>query len=434
MPPRKKKSIAKEPEDTLVEGKAAVEGDVSINEPPARKTRASRKKKQDQTSNTDTSVVADNKENVEGDVSVSKNSAKRARNRAKAKKKKEGDDSVNSSAIIEDNNSSLVDTSILKEVTEDKSAEDPESKKKPLPKRSPAKQANAEKSKQPMTPDTPLINQRKRSASIMEESTPAAKKAKVEKPTATNIKTPQLVTASRIGALRTSVIPQTPRRGIKPAPFTFKMELPQDAKDIESKFAKLKDLRETKAEKLLKEYKQAAEKRFKAADELIGKLREQASAKITKQDAETEEEVEFLKSHIEELTSSLEDASDEIQVLKAKLEQQSYSNDSSQSSAVINLLTDLSGVVVNDIVTEKDGTVTFNCVQRGLNGSVRYKLNVSQESEDKARCFTFTPVIETEQDEYLYGLMPDYLSESLSFQGDAANQFYWKIIQALRRR
>lgn len=208
-------------------------------------------------------------------------------------------------------------------------------------------------------------------------------------------------------------------------------------KDLESRYQKLKDLKETRAEQALRDYKQASEKRFKAQNELFKQLNEKYNQEIKKNEQAPApspavarnsygNDVDYLKESIDVLTANLESATDEITVLKARLQaSNSSSAQSNKDSAVQSLVisSELSGLVIKGVV-EKEGTLTFDCIQSGRNGVFHYTLSLPKKQSDGDEV-TFIPLID-QKDEHLLSVLPDYFAEPLAFQRSAVSIYMQK--------
>lgn len=198
-------------------------------------------------------------------------------------------------------------------------------------------------------------------------------------------------------------------------------------KELEQKFHRLKNLRETEVEKAFREYREAAEKRDKAHGKMLQELSDRMDQEVQRATANNDAgNSEELSEEIESLQSELEEANNEIRRLQAKLAQSSNTGDSEKS---LYLCSDLSGLTIQKVETTEEGLV-YDCLQNGRFGVLHYTLTDPQ--DENADEITYTPQADNSED--ILSQLPDYFLEPLSFSREAAAQFYWKIAQSLNKK
>ncbi|KAK9367263.1 chromosome segregation protein Csm1/Pcs1-domain-containing protein [Lipomyces kononenkoae] len=226
---------------------------------------------------------------------------------------------------------------------------------------------------------------------------------------------------------------------------------------LQTRFSQLSELRETTAEAALSSYRESAERRYAAADDLIATLRAELS--------ERSNQIKMMSSRVEEATNAdreldeLEKAVQKLQqenaVLQSKLLARGAPVAGAGGSAAIaqlkeDLFSDLSGLIIRDVRVEQDKTL-YDCLQTGRNGAFHYKISIPRNPNDgglphgsatangsgggyEDTEITFVPMLDDKRDAFLMSLLPDYFTEPLTFMRSAAAQCYWKIAQALQKK
>lgn len=185
-----------------------------------------------------------------------------------------------------------------------------------------------------------------------------------------------------------------------------------------TKYKRLKELRETGPERALREYKKVFQSRIQAADALVQEL----SNSNMEDTRDVEKELEDVRDIVDDLTQELQDAAEEIKMLRAKLYnvEKERSDDSDHTDHLaLSLSSDLTGLVIQSIDRQGEATV-YDCLQKGRRGVFHYMLTVNKGQEDQQEII-FTPVLDAEKDSELISLLPDYFSEPLSFMRDAVS-------------
>ncbi|KAI9795026.1 MAG: hypothetical protein M1816_000046 [Peltula sp. TS41687] len=99
------------------------------------------------------------------------------------------------------------------------------------------------------------------------------------------------------------------------------------------------------------------------------------------------------------------------------------------------LYSDLTGLIVAHMKQAGTSTI-YDCIQTGRNGSLHFKLTITQPTtgnyEDTE--FIFTPLLDDERDRALIDVLPDYLTEEITFARENAERFYCRVTEAVMKR
>ncbi|KAI9891279.1 MAG: hypothetical protein M1814_002969 [Vezdaea aestivalis] len=99
------------------------------------------------------------------------------------------------------------------------------------------------------------------------------------------------------------------------------------------------------------------------------------------------------------------------------------------------LYRDLTGLILRSIKREEE-TEVYDCLQTGRNGTLHFKLAIETtdgNSYDDAECH-YTPLLDQDRDGDLIELLPDYLTEEITFPRERAAMFYSRIVQTLSKQ
>lgn len=71
--------------------------------------------------------------------------------------------------------------------------------------------------------------------------------------------------------------------------------------------------------------------------------------------------------------------------------------------------------------------------------ALHFKLNVTNESDGKPMSFEdteflYTPLLDQSRDRELLDLLPDYLTEEITFSRQHASKFYGRVVDTLTKR
>ncbi|RDW79673.1 hypothetical protein BP6252_04311 [Coleophoma cylindrospora] len=97
------------------------------------------------------------------------------------------------------------------------------------------------------------------------------------------------------------------------------------------------------------------------------------------------------------------------------------------------LYSDLSGLIVRSVKRDAEEDV-FDCIQTGRNGTLHFKLGITNEksadSYEEAQC-VYSPLLDPSRDKAMMDLLPDYLTDEITFPRPQAAKFYARVVKAL---
>ncbi|KAI9844829.1 MAG: hypothetical protein M1837_005247 [Sclerophora amabilis] len=204
----------------------------------------------------------------------------------------------------------------------------------------------------------------------------------------------------------------------------------------------------------------------------------QDSRSLQKQLSNKDAELSKLQSKISQMTSSLSEARNETKVLSAKLSANrvntvstnssdltrapasavkpssrtavGHSADAAQASVTAqlkeDLYSDLTGLILRSVKKGEEADV-YDCIQTGRNGTLHFKLSIAHSgspstNKDKTSTsatsyeeaeVTFTPLLDASRDSALIEIMPEYLTEEITFARDVAAKFYARVVDCLTK-
>ncbi|KAL8943490.1 MAG: hypothetical protein Q9216_001025 [Gyalolechia sp. 2 TL-2023] len=99
------------------------------------------------------------------------------------------------------------------------------------------------------------------------------------------------------------------------------------------------------------------------------------------------------------------------------------------------LYRDLTGLLVLSVERGSEAD-TYDCIQTGRNGTLHFKLGIATNSEDgyEDTEFQYTPRLDNDRDRDLLELLPDYLSEEITFSRLNAAKFYGRVVETLTKK
>ncbi|KAL9584683.1 MAG: hypothetical protein Q9212_001966 [Teloschistes hypoglaucus] len=260
----------------------------------------------------------------------------------------------------------------------------------------------------------------------------------------------------------------------------LRQKLGDMTKKLESlnlKYKKLADVGIKEAEANFEKLKQSSEAKTKAANELIASLRKEvATQKALAEEsrtlqgrlAEKDKDVSKAQALATELSNSLGEAQNENKVLQAKLSSARSASsaiesanaktpgsamkgngpvrtvmvgsaEAAQAAQVAqlkeDLYRDLTGLLVLGVDKGSEVDI-FDCIQTGRNGTLHFKLGISTSTEGsyEETDFQYTPRLDQDRDRDLLELLPDYLSEEISFSRLNAGMFYGRVVETLMKK
>ncbi|ODQ65611.1 hypothetical protein NADFUDRAFT_78332 [Nadsonia fulvescens var. elongata DSM 6958] len=216
------------------------------------------------------------------------------------------------------------------------------------------------------------------------------------------------------------------------------------------RYERLVELRETKPEALLNDYKLRIQRKMEASDKLIEELSNkvtslsqsgqevfdlrQENSDIRGQNIQLVHQAENLLGQLELLRDQLADYEDANTILNAKLQSKSTNRDDYLAGLKQQISSDLSGLVIKDVKLT-NGKRIFDCVQSGKNGIFHYELSIYvNDNNEVSQEYTFIPRLDPIKDEDLMKILPDYFSDPLTFSKVELSKFFWKITQSLNQK
>lgn len=249
---------------------------------------------------------------------------------------------------------------------------------------------------------------------------------------------------------------------------------------IELKYRNLRETGIVEANANVDKLKKQCEATSLASNELVASLKKELAMqtsmaqeyrKLQKAMQARDAENSKLLSNISELTSSLSAAQNEVKALQAKLaaartvattvESTSGRTPGSAMKPSVptrtvmvgsaeaaqaaqnaqlkeDLYSDLTGLILRGVKRTEDED-TFDCIQTGRNGTLHFKLIVAHDDNGKTTSFEETeflymPLLDSNRDRGLIELLPDYLTEDITFSRQHAAKFYSRVVDTLTKR
>ncbi|KAL8698372.1 MAG: hypothetical protein Q9201_006607 [Fulgogasparrea decipioides] len=254
-------------------------------------------------------------------------------------------------------------------------------------------------------------------------------------------------------------------------------EMTKKFENLDLKYKRLKDVGIKDAEANFEKLRLSSEAKSKAANELIASLKKelttqkalaQESRTLQKQLAAKDADVSKAQAFATELSNSLSEAQNENKVLQAKIASARAASTAIESassktpgSAIKgkgpvrtvmvgsaeaaqaaqaaqlkeDLYRDLTGLLVLGVDKGAESDV-YDCIQTGRNGTLHFKLGIATNTGDsyEETEFQYTPRLDNDRDRDLLELLPDYLSEEITFSRLNAAKFYGRVVETLTRK
>ncbi|KAM0276228.1 hypothetical protein ACHAQH_006951 [Verticillium albo-atrum] len=237
-------------------------------------------------------------------------------------------------------------------------------------------------------------------------------------------------------------------------------DLNSRCESLETKYRDLREIGVKEAERNFDRLQKQSEERAKAANNLISDLRADIEIQrgLAREGRLDKTRLIQSEENVAELSASLVEARKEIKNLSAKLSA-SRSVDAlvarvpggvvkaMQSSSTLavgpdvvqaaqmkeDLYADLTGLIVRNVRRESTEDV-FDCLQTGRNGTLHFKLCIqndeSSESYEEAR-FTYMPQLDESRDRELVDMLPEFLTDEITFPRPQAARFYARVSKSL---
>ncbi|KAK4693044.1 hypothetical protein P7C71_g4279, partial [Lecanoromycetidae sp. Uapishka_2] len=281
-----------------------------------------------------------------------------------------------------------------------------------------------------------------------------------------------------LGRRRAGSVSDTERGGNDPALRRKLGDMTKKFENLELKYRNLREVGIKDAEANFEKYKTQTQAKAKAADELIASLKKEiATQKSLSQDTRslqkqiTSRDADLAKTQAlaDQLSTSLSESQNENKALQAKL-----ANSRSASAAVESLnsrtpgsamrsktpaartimvgsaeaahaaqvaqlkedlYSDLTGLILRgvEIGTEAD---VYDCIQTGRNGTLHFKLAIAKETDGgyENTEFQYTPRLDSNRDRDLIALLPEYLTDEITFSRTNAAMFYGRVVETLTKK
>ncbi|KAI9799382.1 MAG: hypothetical protein M1833_004082 [Piccolia ochrophora] len=255
-------------------------------------------------------------------------------------------------------------------------------------------------------------------------------------------------------------------------------EMTKKFENLGLKYRNLREIGVKEAENNFDRLRSEMDAKDEAASQLIASLKSELSTQTTlakesrslqKQLSSKDNEVAKLQDDKAQLSKSLADAQNENKKLSAKLAASRNgtvsnhhsdargpgsavkvtnnnrlgvggSTDASQASRTAqlkeDLYSDLTGLILRGVKKENDSDV-YDCIQTGRNGTFHFKLGVANDGGHghnyEETEFVFTPMLDNDRDRALIGILPEYLTEEISFARENAGKFYARVMETLTK-
>ncbi|KAL8775281.1 MAG: hypothetical protein Q9209_000288 [Squamulea sp. 1 TL-2023] len=254
-------------------------------------------------------------------------------------------------------------------------------------------------------------------------------------------------------------------------------EMTKNFESLELKYKKLTDVGIKEAEANFERLRLSSEAKSKAANELIASLKKELatqkalaheSRNLQKQLVAKDAEVSKAQALATELSNSLAESQNENKVLQAKIvgartaSSVIESANSKTPGSVIkgkgpmrtimvgsaeaaqaaqaaqlkeDLYRDLTGLLVLGVEKGDDADI-YDCIQTGRNGTLHFKLGIATNTDDnyEETEFQYTPRLDNDRDRDLLEILPDYLSEEITFSRHNAAKFYGRVVETLIKK
>ncbi|RPB26067.1 hypothetical protein L211DRAFT_847803 [Terfezia boudieri ATCC MYA-4762] len=255
------------------------------------------------------------------------------------------------------------------------------------------------------------------------------------------------------------------------------VEMTRRFEDTDKRLKELTKLKYTDAEVALVEYKKVMEARIATSEKLNAALQDDLNAyqnlgtvnkTLRKELATKATEISALKNKVTELQKNAYATENEIQSLTAKLivARKAAVAPQAPGSAVkpkghsrelphVNGHgpTTSAGHIPWEVVAKEDlyGDLTaltvlgvkifpdqphqrvYDCIQTGKNGTLHFKLTTPVTMQSEEDEITFTPHLDPKRDAKILSLLPEYLTEEITFARQNATRFYLKLLGVVLR-
>lgn len=268
-------------------------------------------------------------------------------------------------------------------------------------------------------------------------------------------------------------------------------DITRKCENVELKYRSLKDVGVIEANNNVEKLRKQCEAITEKSDKLVASLRKelaqqasllQESRKPSKEAQAQEKEAAKLRASNTEMAATLSAAQNEVKALQAKLAAaratpapepvkqpqtttklpvparvaQNQTQNDRETQLKLALYADLTDLLIQNVKQTEEGD-EYDCIQTGRNGcklpfqsswtlltclALHFKLVVDAENVAKARSspnsteleFLYRPQIHSDRDKELISIMPDYLTEELTFERGVASKFYARVVKTLTEK
>ncbi|KAK2760236.1 Glycosyl phosphatidyl inositol anchor synthesis [Arachnomyces sp. PD_36] len=235
-------------------------------------------------------------------------------------------------------------------------------------------------------------------------------------------------------------------------------EMTKKYETLDAKYRNLREVGVVEANANFEKLRKQCDATTAASDELIASLKKELAAQsaiaqksrtIQRQLQERDSEISKLKSKINDGSSGLAAAQNEVKTLQAKLaaSRTAATESAATSKSTVgaaktginarngagnnaetahaaqvaqlkeDLYSDLTGLIIRD-VKKRESDHLYDCIQTGMNGTLHFKLAVAEEGVSESfesAEFHYMPLLDSNRDKDLIEVLPDYLTVDITF-------------------
>ncbi|KAF1998757.1 hypothetical protein P154DRAFT_555129 [Amniculicola lignicola CBS 123094] len=102
----------------------------------------------------------------------------------------------------------------------------------------------------------------------------------------------------------------------------------------------------------------------------------------------------------------------------------------------LDLYSDLTGLVILGVKKNDEGEDVYDCLQTGRNGTLHFHLLIGNDPDMTydEQDLVYDPLLDGERDRDLLDLLPEYLTEEISFPRSHASKFYMKVQDSMSKK
>ncbi|KAF9433661.1 hypothetical protein BGZ76_009154 [Entomortierella beljakovae] len=208
--------------------------------------------------------------------------------------------------------------------------------------------------------------------------------------------------------------------------------------DISAKYKRLRQLRETDAEKNLEEFRSKLEESTQSAENYRSQIEPQLESALRTQEKLRDSNVTLsatvrtLQRKVRECEEQLKqrDEEDKVKAKVASMESILASPDVTPTtvgfSSTIKMFENLAGlkIIPRDVRSKDSLPKVWDCEYTGPRGTLRFTLTYDY-AENKV---SYTPSLDETRDKKLLEILPDYLTDELIFDRQFESKFFWRIL------